>query len=316
MLFCENPRGRYACGKCRACKLSKANKKMIVSVFAAHVYRTKGQFLTLTFNDAHRPDGLNHSIFAGFMKRLRSYDPTPGVKFFMAGEYGESESGTHREHFHVLFYNHKYDMKHVEQAWSDPLTKESFGFSYDGTLTPASMKYVSGYVDKKGYDPGSGKRPPYCRSSVRIPDGLSDIEILKMCKTGQITYNGRKFSVPEIWRRRYSDLWKALKPLRDEKRGEQELAEVRKLGLYGWKRKDEYVQHVRAMMDERDKKQAIKKQQREINRLQRKLKRRIMYIMYSFVCWGTHKRIHNIAKLFAVGDANVYIISSMVSRGC
>ena len=104
-----------------------------------------------------------------------------------------------------------------------------------------------------------------------------------MCKTGQIAYNGRKFSVPEIWRRRYSDMWKSFKPLRDEKKAERQIAENRKFGLYGWKRKEEYAQHVRAMMDEREKKQAIKKQQREIKRLQRKLKRRIIYIMYSLL---------------------------------
>lgn len=149
-MFCEDPKdGKFPCGKCRACKLAKANKKMIVSVYAAAEYKKKGQFLTLTFNDEFRPDGLDHTIFQKFMKRLRKRDRTPDVKYFMAGEYGESEGHTHREHFHVLFYNHKYSMEDVEAAWCDPETGRSFGFSYDGTLTPASMKYVSGYVDKK-----------------------------------------------------------------------------------------------------------------------------------------------------------------------
>lgn len=193
------------CRKCRACLQSRVSEKMIVSVFAAAEYRSKGQFLTLTYRDDELPVGLNHSHFAGFMKRLRFYDPTPGVKFHVAGEYGE-KSG--REHFHVLIYNHKYPIDLVERAWGR-------GFVYDGTLTPKSIKYVSGYVCKKGYDPGSGKRPPYGRTSCNVPDGLTPEEILSVCSTGRVQYNGRSFNVPRAWRRRYSELWKCYSPLRE-----------------------------------------------------------------------------------------------------
>ena len=203
-MFCENPNGQFPCNKCRACKLRAANEKMLVSVFAAHEYRKKGQFLTLTFNDEFLPNGLDHSIFSGFMKRLRRLDGTPDVKMFVAGEYGE-KSG--REHFHVLFYNHKYDLDLVKRAWRDVQTGRDLGFVYDGTLTPKSMKYVSGYINKKGYDPGSGKRPPYGRMSCSVPDGLTNREILYACETGKIKYNGRVFSFPRNWRRRYRILW-------------------------------------------------------------------------------------------------------------
>jgi hypothetical protein len=174
------------------------NEKMIISVFAAAEYRKKGQFLTLTYNDDHLPNGLQHADFSSFMKRLRFLDGTPCVKFHVAGEYGE-KSG--REHFHVLVYNYRYPIELVRRAWNK-------GFVHDGTLTPQSMKYVSGYVCKKGYDPGSGKRPPYGRTSVDLPDGLSDQEVLDMCMTGKVQYNGRKFSVPKNWRRRYCHLWR------------------------------------------------------------------------------------------------------------
>lgn len=204
-MFCEHPNGKFSCGKCRACKLRQVNEKMILSIFATHEYKKKGQFLTLTFDDAHLPNGLQHPIFSGFMKRLRRRDGTPDVKFHVAGEYGE-KSG--REHYHVLFYNHRYDMADILYAWSEPRTGIPFGFVYDGTLTPMSIKYVSGYVNKKGYDPGSGKRPPYGRTSCNLPDGLTIKEIVKMAQTGKISYNGRKFSVPRNWRRRYAQIWK------------------------------------------------------------------------------------------------------------
>lgn len=203
-MFCESPNGKFSCGKCRACKLRKVNEKMIISIFAANEYKTKGQFLTLTFNDEHLPDGLDHSIIAAFMKRLRRLDGTPDVKAFIAGEYGE-KSG--REHWHILFYNHKYDLELVRKAWRHPRTKESFGFVYDGTLTPKSMKYVSGYINKKGYNPESGKKPPYGRMSCNLPDNLSNDEFWQIMKTGQVRYNGRVFTVPTNWRRRYKLIW-------------------------------------------------------------------------------------------------------------
>lgn len=274
-MFCENPNGKFPCGKCRACKLVKANKKMIVSVYAADVYKKQGQFLTLTFNDEHKPDGLDHSIFSGFMKRLRKRDGTPDVKFFMAGEYGES-GDQHREHFHVLFYNHKYDMKDVEAAWCDPKTGESLGFTYDGTLTPQSMKYVSGYVDKKGYDPESGKKPPYGRSSCNIPDGMTDAEIERMARTGKVLYNGRSFSAPEIYRRRYSDIWKEYQPYRDFQSHLREEEDIKKNGYMTPARYKAIIAHVRAKMDQREEKLVIKKRNKLKKRLQSVLHKRIM----------------------------------------
>lgn len=217
-MFCEHPNGKFPCGKCRACKLKKANEKMIISIFAANEFKKKGQFLTLTYNDEHRPDGLKHSDFAGFMKRLRKNTSVNGVKMFVAGEYGETSG---REHFHVLFYNHKFDIEDVKKAWRDPDTHEDFGFVYDGTLTPKAMKYVSGYINKKGYDPGSGKRPPYGRSSCNLPDGLTGKEIVKMCETGKIHYNGRNFSVPQNWRRRYKKIWDFFKNKREDFQSEK-----------------------------------------------------------------------------------------------
>lgn len=247
-MFCEHPKGNYPCNKCRACKLRKVNEKMIVSIFAAAEYKKKGQFLTLTFNDEFLPDGLDHSIFAGFMKRLRRLDGTPDVKFHVAGEYGQLSG---REHFHVLFYNHKYDIELVKRAWRDVQTGRDLGFVYDGTLTPKSIKYVSGYVNKKGYDPGSGKRPPYGRTSCNLPDGLKPEELVKMCSTGKVEYNGRKFSVPQVWRRRYRDIWRYL----EEKRDEYNIDDIMRHGY----RKVWTPSQVTAIMDSRDRAMSLKR---------------------------------------------------------
>lgn len=295
VVFCENPtKDGGACGKCRACRQKKSNEKMICSIFAAYEYRTKGQFLTLTYDDAHVPYGLKHEHFQSFMKKLRDLDGTPGVKYFMAGEYGGDENGTHREHFHVLFYNHRYDIDLVQKAWSEPRKRGRkrkgevdpfipFGFVYDGTLTPASMKYVSGYIDKKGYDPESGKRPPYGRSSVNIPDSLTDREIERACKSGRIMYNGRSFSFPHKWRRRYSDIWNKYRSEREQKRYSAFQERVDKAGGI-----DSYIEHMKAfnfsnaercrrIMDDKESKYLQKKAERKQKKLLQKLNnKRIM----------------------------------------
>lgn len=225
-MFCESPVKRVsksgieyytACRKCRACRAARSNEKMIVGVFAASEFKKKGQFLTLTYNDEHLPYGLQHSDFSQFMKKLRQNTGVKDLKMFMAGEYGE-EGEDHREHFHVLFFNHKFPIEEIEKAWTEPRKRgrkrkgfqeelKSLGFVYDGTCTPEAMKYCSGYVAKGGYDPESDKRPPYGRFSCHVPDNLTNKEIKKMCQTGKIEYNGRKFNVPELWKRRYSDVW-------------------------------------------------------------------------------------------------------------
>lgn len=247
-MFCENPKGMFPCGKCRACKLKKANEKMIISIFAANEFKKKGQFLTLTYDDEHLPYGLQHDDFSQFMKKLRRNTGVDGLKMFMAGEYGE-KSG--REHFHVLFYNHKFPIEEIKRAWSEPYTNIPLGFVYDGTLTPQAMKYVSGYINKKGYDPESGKRSPYGRSSCGLPDNLTEQEIIDMCKTGLIEYNGRKFLVPTNWRRRYNDTWK----------GGEFCRVLYRRSLP--QKKDLTPQQVSAIMDYRDKMLSLKRQKKK-----------------------------------------------------
>lgn len=251
-MFCEHPKGNFPCGKCRACRLKQANEKMIISIFAANEFKQKGQFITLTYNDEHRPNGLKHEDFAGFMKRLRKNTGISGLKMFMAGEYGETYG---REHFHALFYNHKLPIEDIEKAWRDPITKEPLGFVEDGTCTPQAMKYVSGYINKKGYDPESGKRPPYGRSSCGLPDNLTPSEIVNMCKTGKIGYNGRQFGVPRLWRKRYKEIWDYFWKARDD------------LALENI---EDHLKHARLtphmvsqMMDERDRKMLLRRKKKK-----------------------------------------------------
>lgn len=245
MVFCMYPKKNflgkdYSCGKCPACRATQANEKILKSIFAANEYLKKGQFLTLTYNDENLPNGLKHADFSGFMKRLRRADGTPDVKLFMAGEYGE-KSG--REHFHVLIYNHNFDIEKVAKAWGK-------GFVYDGTLSTKSIKYVSGYVSKKGYDPESGKRPPYGRMSCNLPDNLSWEEITEMCVYGRVKLNGKDRKVPATWKYRYKDMWDYYR----SERQERSFVEFMK-----GEKKELTPEYIRGLMEERELSRLIKK---------------------------------------------------------
>ena len=159
----------------------------------------------------------------------------------MAGEYGE-KSG--REHFHVLIYNHHYDLELVQEKWG-------LGFVYDGTLSQKSIKYVAGYVSKKGYDPESGKRPPYGRMSCNLPDNLSFEEITDMCVYGRVKYNGHDRKVPATWKYRYKEMWDFYKKEREEYRYQQFLEQGEKKQLT--------PDYVRGLMEHRELSRLIKK---------------------------------------------------------
>lgn len=274
-MFCENPKKYetksgftvyYPCNKCRACRARLSNEKMITGVFAASEFLKKGQFLTLTYNDEHLPYGLQHSDFANFMKKLRQNTGIKDLKMFMAGEYGE-EGEQHREHFHVLFFNHRFPIEEIEKAWTEPRKRGrkrvgeeeqavSLGFVYDGTCTPEAMKYCSGYVAKGGYDPNSDKRPPYGRFSCNLPDSLSNAEIKKMCQTGRVVYNGRSFSVPRVWRKRYKDVWDYWSVVRS-------LFQRR----YKENKNDLTPEFVSGIMDHREMQHALKKTEKKKKRI-------------------------------------------------
>lgn len=240
LIFCEIPNKGHQCGKCRACRARLVNEKLILSSFAVSEYRKKGQFLTFTYDDKYLPFGLKHEDYAGMMKRLRRRYDEPGIKLFMAGEYGE-KSG--REHFHALVYNFKYDLADIQNSWDK-------GYVYDGTLTPKSIKYVNGYVCKRGYDPALGKRAPYGRHSVNLPDGLLPDEVTEICMKGYVLYQGKRYAVPRNWRYRYRDQWKLFEKYRENKRYERFIfGDVKSLS----------PDYVTGLMDDRELRRLVRK---------------------------------------------------------
>lgn len=134
------------CGNCCECKSMKYNEYLFRSYFHALSCRDSGGFVlfdTLTYSDQHLPhlsSVLNTSFkefdfpcfsrqdLRLFFVRLRrslardGYDVVNNLSYFLTSEYGTADTGTHRPHYHVLFFV-SFDIeptlfsKYVSAAW-------------------------------------------------------------------------------------------------------------------------------------------------------------------------------------------------------
>lgn len=171
---------RMPCGKCIGCRLKRSREWAIRCVHEAalHEVEVGGRgncFITLTYApDSLKSNSLIKSDFQDFMKRLRKHFvpkcPFPvghpdrpewffrnGVRFYMAGEYGEKSL---RPHFHSLLFNLSFDDKYFwqnspsgEPIFRSPTLEKlwTFGYSSIGSCTFESAGYVARYVMKKMY---------------------------------------------------------------------------------------------------------------------------------------------------------------------
>lgn len=135
-------------------------------------------FITLTYNDKFVSRGLDYRYFQLFMKRFRrSVGQAKRVSFYMAGEMG---SQTGRPHFHACIFGFDfpdrklytvrndiplYTSEMLSGLWSDPKTKESFGFSTVGDVTFASASYIARYIGKKAHK----NEGEFVRMSLKCP---------------------------------------------------------------------------------------------------------------------------------------------------
>lgn len=173
--------------KCVGC-IESYSRSWAVRCWHESLKHDQNCFITLTFNDQFLPkNGLDHRYFQLFMKRLRRYLDSAGagrLSYFMCGEYGEKNF---RPHFHACFFGFDFpdrvlfsvrdgvrlDTSDIlSSLWSDPVSKESYGFSSVGDVTFESAAYVARYVAKKVSKAEAdshyqGRKPEYARMSLR-----------------------------------------------------------------------------------------------------------------------------------------------------
>jgi hypothetical protein len=129
-------------------------------------YHPKAVFLTLTYDDVHKPSdgGLRPRDLQLFIKRFRKEVSPRKISYYAVGEYGEN---TYRPHYHAIFYNvASGDEVMLSKCWG-------LGFVYVGTVTADSINYVCKYIQKKLYgDLAKERYGGLCAPFARMSKGL------------------------------------------------------------------------------------------------------------------------------------------------
>lgn len=142
------------CGRCIGCRLERSRQWAMRIMHESQMHE-RNSFITLTYDDEHLPQHgqLIYRHFQLFMKRLRKENKN--VRFFMAGEYGES---SWRPHFHACMFNYRpVDLVDYKKSAAGSMVYSSpslaaiwqQGFASVGELTFESAAYVARYCLKK-----------------------------------------------------------------------------------------------------------------------------------------------------------------------
>lgn len=144
--------GRYACGKCIACRVTRS-AEWTARITHELDYYPERSFLTFTYDEEHMPKNgsLNKVELQKLFKRIRK---NYGIefKYFACGQYGE-EYG--RPHYHAIMLGigPKWEgFKWIPNPQRKPIAEVKewiHGSVFVGTVTTDSIRYVTDYVLKK-----------------------------------------------------------------------------------------------------------------------------------------------------------------------
>lgn len=174
MLGGEVPIG---CGQCLPCRINRRRQWMWRQYLEALTHE-ESSFVTMTYDDAHLPEGGNLSKKDAelWLKRFRRAIAPKRIRFYLCGEYGEN---TLRPHYHASIFGA--GVKYVDQmynAWKK-CTMDNFHVYEFSELT---AQYTSGYVVKKltnSTDPRlNGKSPEFATMSNQPGIGSLGMKVI------------------------------------------------------------------------------------------------------------------------------------------
>ncbi|WNK12720.1 MAG: replication initiator protein [Microvirus sp.] len=152
------------CGQCAECRLKRSREWAIRCMHEASLH-ADNCFITLTYRD--KPDfnpSLNYRDFQTFMKRLRKNWPKDRIRFYVGGEYGETnpktgckDGGIYRPHFHAILFGFNFpDRVPCRMLDSSSLYRSDaldriwqHGHCSIGEVTFESASYVARYCMQK-----------------------------------------------------------------------------------------------------------------------------------------------------------------------
>jgi hypothetical protein len=161
------------CGQCVGCRLERSRQWAVRCMHEAQMH-TSNCFITLTFANfswydakkvkfdipyryhrQHSAMDLIYDEYQLFMKRFRKRFPDFKIRFYMAGEYGESFD---RPHYHACIFGFDFpDKKFLSRTSTGSILYTSkileelwpYGYSSIGDVNFESAAYVARYIMKK-----------------------------------------------------------------------------------------------------------------------------------------------------------------------
>ena len=180
---------RVPCGKCLPCQ-KKRRSEWSLRLEHEYLFSESALFITLTYNNQHVPryywknkkwvyahgyPTLNKKDLQDYIKRLRNENVkyvtktlkcdkkdvknrSRSIRYYAVGEYG---SKSRRPHYHLILFNMDVDnIAPVKNQWK-------YGFSDVGTVTSASINYVTKYMFKQFNRKTDKRQPPFSLMSKK-----------------------------------------------------------------------------------------------------------------------------------------------------
>lgn len=226
----------FHCNRCQGCRKRKTSEWTVRLMHEAKYHPQRALMVTLTYADAFLPADYSicRKVVQKFLKRLRKRFGCK-VRFFAVGEYGDSETGTRRPHFHLILFGLELDdlcdaeesqkgfiqyrSPALESCWTDPASGELRGRVRVSYADWASFSYVAGYVFKKlggpkaeaeyrRIHPVTGEivqvQPEFALMSRRPGIGGDWFEEFAESdvRSEFVVVNGRKRALPDYYRRK------------------------------------------------------------------------------------------------------------------
>lgn len=204
------------CGKCKNCILRRA-AHWAFRLECEELRSRTSAFITYTYDNDNVPRSANGFLnlsttdFQSYMKRQRKaiadnygkdYWRKHSIKYYMAGEYG---SQTERPHYHAIMFNlPEYYLRNdhrITEIWKK-------GRVQVDEVSPASIRYVTGYLHKQLYWANKGQNDDRQREFSRMSKGIGENYLtdarIKSMKSKLNPYlsleDGIKMSMPRYYK--------------------------------------------------------------------------------------------------------------------
>lgn len=195
-MLCRNPIGLeniyVPCGRCLPCRVQKrrlwATRMELESLAHEHT-----SMITLTYSDENLPaeKTLDPVHLRNWLKRIRKRVAPLPLRFFSCGEYGGISE---RPHYHAILFGYQSCLRGGASGLrvyrpSDccsqcAVVSETWGYGLISCecVTPASFRYVAGYVTKKMMNKDDprlrGRYPEFARMSLKPGIGVPAIPLI------------------------------------------------------------------------------------------------------------------------------------------